>query len=250
MRSADIPRVPRAGAPTGEERPAAAGPECRPKAAANWIEAVPALAGLEEAARADLLARSIQIAAPLGTRVFATGRVPEDLLILTHGTLRVQQPEAASRATFLYRVLPGETCLLTAACLLGDRRLPAEGVAESALRAVLVPRNVVEGLLATSDAFRRFVFGSLSRRVADVMQVADEIAARGVDFRLARALLAMAAADGTVTATHEVLARDLGMARRIVSRHLREFRSRGWVNLSRGGLWLADAEALRRLARL
>ncbi len=49
--------------------------------------------------------------------------------------------------------------------------------------------------------------------------------------------------------THQQLAAELGSAREVISRQLKEFERRGWVNLSRGSVEIEDAGALEALAR-
>jgi CRP/FNR family transcriptional regulator len=215
----------------------------------DWTTRVEGLDGLEPEARAALLAAGTMATAPRGTVLFGPGRSPDTLILLLVGTVRVQQTSDTGREVFLYRVQAGETCVLTTACLLAREEYPAEGIAESDLRAILVPRSAFEDLLGRSPSFRRFVFATCARRITDLVEVIEEIAFRRVDVRLALKLLALAGSDGTVHATHQALAVELGTAREVVSRQLQEFQRRGWVALSRGSLTVTDRAALERLAR-
>jgi CRP/FNR family transcriptional regulator len=52
-----------------------------------------------------------------------------------------------------------------------------------------------------------------------------------------------------VHATHQVLADELGSVREIVSRLLRSFEDKGWVDLARERIRIADRDALAALAR-
>ena len=47
-----------------------------------------------------------------------------------------------------------------------------------------------------------------------------------------------------LAATHQTLAVELGTAREVISRQLKEFERRGWVALSRGRVAVTDARAL------
>ena len=66
------------------------------------------------------------------------------------------------------------------------------------------------------------------------MQVVEAIAYQKLDQRLA-ALLVNKAPDGEIHATHQALADELGSVQEIVSRLLRSFEDRGWVDLGRSG---------------
>jgi CRP/FNR family transcriptional regulator len=215
----------------------------------DWTAPFVGLSGLSAEVRADLVARSRVVTLPQGAIIFGPGKKPENLLLLLDGSVRVHQTGANGRDVFLYRVSAGESCVLTTACLLAYEDYAAEAVAETDVRAALVPKAVFEDLIARSPAFRRFVFAAYSRRITDLFQVIEEIAFRRVDVRLAQKLKALAGPDGAVAATHQALAAELGTAREVISRQLQEFQRRGWVELSRGGLRIAAPAALERLAR-
>jgi CRP/FNR family transcriptional regulator, anaerobic regulatory protein len=216
--------------------------------ARDWTGAFPGLPGLSPDMLELIVSRSTVATAPAGARVFGAGDAPENLLLLLEGTVRVQQTGASGREVVLYRVGAGESCVLTTACLLGHDAYPAEGIAETDIRAVMLPRSVFEDLVGRSPEFRRFVFAAYARRIADLFRVIEEIAFQRVDVRLAQRLLALAGPDGAVVATHQSLAAELGTAREVISRQLHEFQRRGRVELGRGTIRLLDTEALRRLA--
>ena len=68
------------------------------------------------------------------------------------------------------------------------------------------------------------------------------------DLRLARYLAEHAGADHVLVRSHQELATELGTAREVISRQLKEFERRGWVGLRRGQIDIRDAGALARLA--
>ncbi|AJE46271.1 Crp/Fnr family transcriptional regulator [Celeribacter indicus] len=215
----------------------------------DWITHFTGLAGLEPGIRDRLVSRSRIVTLPQGTLLFGQGRSPETLFLLLSGTVRVQQVTGSGREIVLYRVHAGESCVLTTACLLAYEDHAAEGVAETDVEAVAIPRSVFDDLVATSQSFRNFVFSAYSRRFTDLFQVIDEIAFRKVDIRLAQKLLDLSDGQPRLKATHARLAAELGTAREVVSRQLQDFQRRGWVETARGEVTLTDPEALRALAR-
>lgn len=214
----------------------------------RWTDHFAALASLPEDVAHDLEARSRIVRVPVGTRVFAPGQRAENMLLLLSGSVRVQQVSDTGREVFLYRVHAGESCVLTTACMLADEDYSAEGVAESEISAVAIPRAVFDDLSGRSPVFRRFIFQTYSRRIADLFGLIDDIIFQRVDVRLAERLLAMEQA-GVIATTHQALAVELGTAREVISRTLGEFQRRGWVELSRGEIRIASRAGLERLAR-
>jgi CRP/FNR family transcriptional regulator len=213
----------------------------------DWTERFAALANLERGLRARLVNQSRVVTAPAGTVLFGPGKTAESMLLLLAGTVRVQQLSETGREIVLYRVNPGESCVLTTACLMAEEEYTAEGIAETEVTAVAIPRPAFDEALGASAEFRKFVFGAYARRIADLFLTIEDIAFRRVDIRLAEKLLELAR-EGRVRATHAQLATELGTAREVVSRQLAEFQRRGWVELARGEIAIADAKGLQALA--
>jgi CRP/FNR family transcriptional regulator len=213
----------------------------------TWIARFPGLERLDRDVRDTLVARSRPVEVARGTVVFGPGKSPENLLLLLEGTVRVQQTSESGREIVLYRVHAGESCVLTTACLLAYEDYAAEGIAETDVRAVMIPRSTFDELIARSESFRTFVFSAYARRITDLFHVVDEIAFQRMDVRLAQKLVELSRGGDTVKATHQQLAAELGTAREVISRQLQEFHRRGWVEQSRGTIRLTDRAALEGL---
>jgi len=215
----------------------------------DWTDAFPPLKQLPASAFARLRDGSVVVALPEGSRIFGPGQAPENFLLLIDGTIRVQQVSESGREIVLYRVSAGESCALTTACLMGFEEYLAEGIAETAIRAVAIPRALFDELIASSGEFRRFVFTAFSRRVTNLFRIIDEVAFARIDVRLAQRLLQMADARNRLAVTHQNLANELGSAREVVSRQMHEFQRRGWIKATRGEVELTDRAALAALAK-
>lgn len=214
----------------------------------TWIDRFAGLARLPADLREALVKGSQTVSVPAGTQVFAPGQSADNLLLLLSGTVRVQQRSDTGREVFLYRVNAGESCVLTTACMIADDDYSAEGLAETDVTAVAIPRATFDDLAGRSPVFRQFVFRAYSRRIADLFSLIDDIVFRRMDVRLAGRLLELAK-DGKVTATHQVLAAELGTAREVISRTLAEFHRRGWVEQARGEIRIIAREPLERMVR-
>ena len=216
--------------------------------ATDWIAAFPGLKQLEPAITRRLVETSTVVRLAAGTRIFGPGQAPEAYLLLLEGIVRVQQVSDTGREIVLYRVSAGESCALTTACLMGYEEYQAEGIAETDVEAVAVPRGTFDDLIASSATFRKFVFTAFSVRITNLFRVIDEVAFSRIDVRLAQKLLELGSGKGHIDSTHQQLAAELGTAREVVSRQLNEFQRRGWITTSRGAIDLARPEALRQLA--
>lgn len=183
---------------------------------------------------------------PAGTRLFERGMPCGGFPLLLDGSVRVSKTSVAGREILLYRVGPGEGCVLSGSCLLGRIDYDAEGVAETEVTLLSLPPQLFDELILQHAPFRRFVFGLAATRLAEMMELVDEIAFKRLDARLARLLLQRAP---VLQSTHQALADELGSVRVFVSRLLRSFEERGWVRLERERITVLDTQALREFAQ-
>ncbi|MFQ3661236.1 MAG: Crp/Fnr family transcriptional regulator [Chloroflexaceae bacterium] len=217
----------------------------------QWREAAGMLPFLVDPAAEMSRAFSAQatyVNLPAGTTVFEEGDLCATFAILAHGRVRVFKIGETGREITLYRFGRGESCILTASCILSDRHFPAIATVEESAEAFVVPYLVFQEWMDTYAPWRAYVFQLLSRRLATVMAVVDEVAFRRVDTRLAEFLLHQAPSDGLVRLTHQQIAAELGTSREVVSRILADFAAAGLVQLGRGSISVRDRAGLERRA--
>lgn len=204
----------------------------------------PILAALPAAARARLTAHAQLMRLPAGTPVFDERQACQGFPFVLDGSIRVVKAAPNGRELPLYRVTPGETCVISSACLLGHVPYNARGITELDTTLIVLPTGDFQALL-DEPAFRDFIFELFSERIADLMQLIEEVAFRKLDQRLAALLLGKGQRLHT---THQQLADELGSVREIVSRLLKNFAAQGLVALSREQIEILDPSGLRRLA--
>lgn len=201
----------------------------------------PALAQVSPPAQA--LGPPVEVAA--GAVLFTQQQECQGLPLVLDGEVRVSKRSSEGRSLELYRVGPGDLCLVSSACLFRRAPLTAEGIAIRPTRLLLVPPDTFQDWLADRP-FRDMVMGAFAERMADLAALVDAIAFQRLDERLAAALLGHGPA---LAVTHQALAQELGTVREIVTRILRRFEREGWVALSREQIRILDSGALRRHAQ-
>jgi CRP/FNR family transcriptional regulator len=205
----------------------------------------PAVAALPSELRASTSRSDLQLLdVAAGTALFEEHHPCAGFPFVLAGEVRVARGSAQGRSIELYRVTPGEVCIVSASCLFGHRLLSAHGSASLPTRlAVLSPAGFEQWV--AHEPFRRYVFGLFADRLADVIELAEAVAFQRLDQRLAAALLGHA---NPLQLTHQALADELGTVREIVTRLLRRFERAGWLALGRERITLHDPAALRALA--
>ena len=184
------------------------------------------------------------LAVPGATAVFDEPQPCRGFPFVLEGAIRVVKLSSSGRELPLYRVLAGESCIISSSCLLGHADYNARGVSEGPTTLALLPRPLFEEMLG-EPVFRNFVFALFSERMVELMQLVEEVAFRKLDQRLAALLLGKGR---VVHATHQQLADELGSVREMVSRLLKGFAEQGLVKLGREQVELLDAAGLRRVA--
>ncbi len=205
----------------------------------------PVLAGVGEPLRARIDRDLAVLTVPSGSVVFDERQTCQGFPFVLGGSIRVVKESTTGRELPLYRVGPGETCIISSSCLLGHADYNARGVAESDTTLALMPRPLFDALMADAG-FRDFVFHLFAERIADLMQLVEEVAFRKLDQRLAALLLGRGR---LIRTTHQQLADELGSVREMVSRLLKGFAEQGWVRLGREQVEVLAPAELRRLAR-
>lgn len=205
----------------------------------------PALTQLAPGDLAALLHPESLMQLPAGTRLFAETQVCGGFPLVLEGSIKVVKAAANGREMLLYRVAPGDSCIISSSCLLGHTPYSARGETESDVTLLVIPVPLFEKLLAGNHDFRDFVFHLFADRIAELMQLVEEVAFHRLDQRLARLLVTRG---DDIQCTHQALADELGSVREIVSRLLKAFAAEGLVSLGREHITLLDRTGLQQLA--
>ena len=214
----------------------------------DWTERFKGTAALPLDVRKRLNATARILHMKKGDQVFGPMNIPDSLFFLYDGRIRVSQSSESGREIVLYRVDAGESCVLTTACMLAEEAYNAEGIAETDVTAVVLPKPAFDRLAAEEDAFRNFVFAAYSRRLIDLLRVVDDVAFGRIDVRLAERLLTLGDGLKEIRTTHQELASELGTAREVISRVLNDFHKRDLIEQSRGVITFRNKAGLGAIA--
>jgi CRP/FNR family transcriptional regulator len=213
----------------------------------HLLQRYPMLRDLPASQQEDLMHNAVVLRAPAGTMVFDENQVCQGFPLVLSGSVRVIKVAANGRELQLYRVEPGDSCILTTSCLLGKAEYHARGIVDRDAELIVLPPATFRQLVAASESFRDYVFDLFSERLTDLMQLVSAVAFQKLDQRLAALL---ASRPTPVRATHQALADELGSVREMVSRLLKSFEEQGWIKLGREQIEIIDARALKKFSSL
>ena len=203
----------------------------------QFVKAFPMLRKEADALAEQILASSSYQEFPAETRFYHEGDRCPGIPFFLDGEVRVYKTSSSGREITLYEILPGETCILNAACILGKRQYPADAVSLKDGAMLYLPEKVFHGLMADHPEMRAFIFSLFSRRFHEIIELIEEVTFGKMDARLEDYLIEKAE-DNELETTHQVIANDLGTSREVVSRLLKDFERRGRIALSRNRIQL------------
>lgn len=172
------------------------------------------------------------------------------LFIVKSGKLRLYMLSEEGKEITLYRLSPGDICMLSASCVLQsisfDVYVDAEIPSECYVINGMAFNTISERVLEVKNYALEIALG----RFSDVMWIMQQIVFMSMDKRLAIFLLDEITENKTevVTLTHEQIARHLGTAREVVTRMLKHFSADGIVEVSRKGINIIDKKKLQDIA--
>lgn len=187
-----------------------------------------------------------QARVPAGTHLFREHEHCKNFMWLLGGTVRVFKHSPEGRQITLYRVNPGELCVLSLQCLLSDEGYPAEAVAETELYGLTLSKPDFDKAIDDSKDFRSYLLKFISHRLGDVVQLVSDITFKRLDLRIACLLGQLFERSGgePLQITHMQIARELGTTREVTSRILKELELQECIKLSRGKIHLVSSEGL------
>ena len=205
------------------------------------------LGELERRALAEAAARR---SAGAGAMIHGGGAECTGLLLVLSGQLRAFITSEEGREITIYRLFPGDICLLSASCVISSMQFELAVQAEKPTEFMLIPPDAYKRAVNSSAPLANYTSRVMAERLSDVMWLMEQVMWKSMDRRLAAFLLEEAALEGPdeLKLTHERIANHLGSARELITRLLRYFQSEGLVKLGRGAVVLTDRERLYALS--
>lgn len=194
----------------------------------------------------NTLSKAQLVNIPAGTTIFHETSPCKNFTWLLEGNVRVFKNSEEGREVTVYRVSPGELCLLSLNGLLDSGNYPASAKNETAVKALMITSEQFHHLMDNSRGFRTYVMQSLTERLSEVISLVSDITFRRLDLRLA-CLLGQRferSRGMALKITHAELACELGTTREVISRILKEFEHQQCITLSRGQIHLVSQVGL------
>ena len=171
------------------------------------------------------------------------------LYIVKSGRLRLYMLSEDGKEITLYRLSPGEVCMLSASCVLQSITFDVYIDAEIPSECYMINAAAFHIISEKIPAVKIFALETAVSRFSDVMWILQQIVFMSMDKRLAIFLYDEILSNGTdtITMTHDQIARHLGTAREVITRMLKHFAADGILNVTRKGIHIIDRTKLKQI---
>jgi len=160
--------------------------------------------------------------------------------IVTKGTLKVIRTEEDGREILLYYIKTGESCIMSFLGGLHNETSKVKAEVEENAEILFLPMDKVSLFIKEYPQWLDYIFRLYHKRFEELLEIVNAIAFKKVDERMLALLNRKAELTGnkTLNITHEQLANELGTARVVVSRLLKQLEEIGKVKLGRNKITL------------
>lgn len=162
--------------------------------------------------------------------------------IVIKGSLRVIRTDETGKEILLYNIKSGESCIMSFLGGMHHETSKVRAIAEEDTEILLVPIEKVSMLIKEYPDWLDYIFRLYHKRFEELLEIVNAIAFKKVDERLLTLVKQKCenANSDTINVTHEQLANDLGTARVVVSRLLKQMEDEGMVTLGRNKITLKN----------
>lgn len=160
--------------------------------------------------------------------------------IVANGSIRVMRTDDDGREILLYYIKPGESCIMSFLGGIHEDTSKVKAVVEEEADVLMLPMEKVKDFIRDYPEWLDYIFRLYHKRFEELLQVVNAVAFKKVDERLLGLLEKKAALtqSNTIQTTHEQLANELGTARAVVSRLLKQLELNNKVKLERNKITL------------
>lgn len=160
--------------------------------------------------------------------------------IVISGTVKVMQSDSEMRELFLYYIQPGETCIMSFLGGLHNEQSKIKAIAETNCEVLMIPLSSTSQLIRTFPEWVEYIFKIYHLRYEELLQVVNEVSFKKMDERILDFIRRRMSVSGSnqLQVTHEELANELGTARVVVSRLLKQMEKEGLIQLGRNKITL------------
>lgn len=188
----------------------------------------------------ELYKHSIQKHFIAGSTILQENAPIRSIPIVIQGVIKVFKMDEEGREILLYYIKAGESCIMSFLGGLHEETSMVKAEVEEDAEILFLPVNKVSHLIKNYPDWLDYIFRLYHKRFEELLEIVNDIAFKKVDERLLVLLEKKKVLfnDNTLQITHEQLAQELGTARSVISRLLKQLEIQGKLHLGRNKITL------------
>ena len=177
-----------------------------------------------------------------GETLMKPGQFVKAVPLVLEGSIKIMRMDEEGKELFLYYLETGETCALSLTCCSAARPSEIKAVVEEKLTVLFIPIQVHEQLTDEFKQWKDFVSSTYQHRFQEMLVVLDAVAFKKMDERLMNYIVTKMKQLKTneLHTTHQEVANELGTAREVISRLLKQLEKKKWIELGRNVIYIRD----------
>ena len=168
------------------------------------------------------------------------------LFYIISGQVRIYIISEEGKEITLYRLIDGDICIMGAKCMIKNMNFNVTMDVEADTEIAVIPTSVYERIGEKNMHVKNYTLELVSNKFGEVVWVLEQFVFSNMGKRLRNSLLDQISLKGSYSLdiTHEQLANDLGSAREVVTRLLKQLQLEGLIKLSRNKIEILDYDTL------
>ena len=180
---------------------------------------------------------------PENTTILNIGDYVKVVPLIIEGRIKVMRNDESGKEVLLYYINPGESCALSIAAGLNNKKSAAYAITNNDTKLLAIPVDKLDSMIKTYPYLNKFVLELFHQRFNELIDFIDAISFKNVDTRLINYLEKSQTPenDNFIYAIHKQILEELGTAREVISRLLKQLEKEGKVKNHRGKIEIISA---------
>jgi CRP/FNR family transcriptional regulator len=177
-----------------------------------------------------------------GKILMEPGQFIKAVPLVLEGSIKIMRVDEDGKELFLYYLEAGETCALSLTCCTAARPSEIKAIVEEKASLLFIPIQVHEQLVDEFKQWKEFVSTTYQHRFQEMLSVLDAVAFKRMDERLMSYIVTKMKQlkSNELHTTHQEIANELGTAREVISRLLKQLEKKKWIELGRNVIYIRD----------
>ena len=177
-----------------------------------------------------------------GKTLMEPGQFIKAVPLVLEGSIKIMRVDEDGKELFLYYLETGETCALSLTCCSAARPSEIKAIVEEKASLLFIPIQVHEQLVDEFKQWKDFVSTTYPHRFQEMLTVLDAVAFKRMDERLMNYIVTKMKQlkSNELHTTHQEIANELGTAREVISRLLKQLEKKKWIELGRNVIYIRD----------